>query len=55
MSFEDFLDMASVFSVHAPRSVKIEYAFRVYDFNQDDHLCRDDIRKVVSSYAENFH
>ena len=47
MSFEDFLDMASVFSARAPKSIKIEFAFRVYDFNEDDYLCRDDIRNVV--------
>ena len=47
MTFEDFLDMTSVFSVHAPKSVKIEYAFCIYDFNQDDHVCHDDIRNVV--------
>ena len=39
--------MTSVFSTHAPKSVKIEYAFRVYDLNEDDELCREDIREVV--------
>ena len=34
MTFEDFLDMMSVFSKNAPRNVKIEYAFRVYDFDE---------------------
>lgn len=30
MSFEDFLDMMSVFSEAAPKKVKVEYAFRIY-------------------------
>ena len=30
MSFDDFLDMFSVFSESAPRSVKANYAFRIY-------------------------
>lgn len=29
-TFEDFLDMMSVFSENAPRSVKAEHAFRIY-------------------------
>ena len=30
MTFEDFLDMMSVFSDNAPKPVKVEYAFRIY-------------------------
>lgn len=30
ITFEDFLDMMSVFSDRAPQSVKAEYAFRIY-------------------------
>lgn len=30
MTFEDFLDMMSVFSDNAPKNVKVEYAFRIY-------------------------
>ena len=47
MTFEDFLDMMSVFSEHAPKSVKVEYAFRIYDFNEDDFICGQDLRRVV--------
>merc|ERR1712136_224554 len=47
MDFDDVLDMMSVFSINAPRSVKVNYAFKVYDFNEDGLICRDDIRKVV--------
>ena len=30
LTFEDFLDMMSVFSDQAPKNVKVEYAFRIY-------------------------
>ena len=30
LSFDDFLDMMSVFSDDAPKSLKVEYAFKVY-------------------------
>ncbi|XP_070555273.1 calcium and integrin-binding protein 1-like [Ptychodera flava] len=47
MNFEDFLDMISVFSDSAPMQVKIEYAFRIYDFNEDDLVDESDIREMV--------
>ncbi|XP_077991137.1 calcium and integrin-binding protein 1-like isoform X2 [Glandiceps talaboti] len=47
MNFEDFLDMASVFSDDAPMQVKLEYAFRIYDFNGDDVIDEADIREMV--------
>jgi len=47
MDFDDFLDMMSVFSEHAPKSVKVEYAFRVYDMNDDGRICRKDVRDIV--------
>lgn len=47
LTFEDFLDMMSVFSDHAPLSIKIEYAFRIYDFDDDDSIGREDLRKLI--------
>nr|XP_022303766.1 calcium and integrin-binding protein 1-like [Crassostrea virginica] len=47
MTFEDFLDMMSVFSDNAPLSIKIEYAFRIYDFDEDDVIGREDLRKLI--------
>jgi len=46
-TFEDFLDMMSVFSEDAPVSVKAEYAFRIFDFDGDDMLGPDDIEEVI--------
>lgn len=47
MTFEDFLDMMSVFSDNAPLSIKIEYAFRIYDFDDDGFIGTDDIVEVI--------
>lgn len=30
LSFEDFLELLSVFCEHAPRDIKVYYAFKIY-------------------------
>lgn len=50
ITFEDFLDMMSVFSDNAPKAVKVEYAFRIYDFDNDDMLSSDDLKEVRNVY-----
>ncbi|KAI0213872.1 Calcium and integrin-binding protein 1 [Lamellibrachia satsuma] len=47
LSFEDFLDMMSVFSDNCPKNVKVEYAFRIYDFDGDDMINKEDLKKVI--------
>ncbi|CAG7720106.1 unnamed protein product, partial [Allacma fusca] len=47
MSFEDFLDMLSAFSDHAPRDIKVYYAFRIYDFDGDQFLGTHDLEQTV--------
>ncbi|XP_055376965.1 calcium and integrin-binding protein 1-like [Condylostylus longicornis] len=46
-TFEDFLDMMSVFSDACPKSVKAEHAFRIYDFDGDDMLGVSDLKQVI--------
>uniref|UniRef100_A0A1B6CPG4 EF-hand domain-containing protein n=1 Tax=Clastoptera arizonana TaxID=38151 RepID=A0A1B6CPG4_9HEMI len=46
-TFEDFLDMMSVFSVAAPKAVKAEHAFRIFDFDGDDMLGVSDLRQII--------
>jgi len=48
MTFEDFLDMMSVFSDNAPKTVKVEYAFRIYDFDGDDMISCLDLEQVIN-------
>ncbi|KAK2169259.1 hypothetical protein NP493_1191g02014 [Ridgeia piscesae] len=53
MTFDDFLDMFSVFSEAAPRDVKAVYAFKIYDFDRDNQLGRQDIVKTVTHLTRN--
>ncbi|XP_020668407.3 calcium and integrin-binding family member 4 [Pogona vitticeps] len=46
-TFEDVLGMASVFSDLACPSLKIEYAFRIYDFDEDGFIDQEDLQKVI--------
>ncbi|KAM6257248.1 calcium and integrin-binding protein 1 [Porphyrio hochstetteri] len=48
MSFEDFLDMLSVFSDAATADIKSHYAFRIFDFDDDGTLDRNDLEKLVN-------
>lgn len=48
MTFEDFLDMMSVFSVEAPKQVKVDCAFKIYDFDEDDMISMDDLMEVIN-------
>ncbi|XP_013930534.1 PREDICTED: calcium and integrin-binding family member 2 isoform X1 [Thamnophis sirtalis] len=48
MSLDDFLDMFSVMSEMAPRDLKAYYAFKIYDFNEDNYICKSDLEKTVN-------
>ncbi|PRD28096.1 UNVERIFIED_CONTAM: Calcium and integrin-binding protein 1 [Trichonephila clavipes] len=48
ITFENFLDMMSVFSDAAPINVKASYAFRIYDFDEDDMLSHKDIQELLN-------
>lgn len=48
LNFEDFLDLFSVFSERAPWDLKATYAFRIFDFNGDSAICKDDIEQVLT-------
>ncbi|XP_050440931.1 calcium and integrin-binding family member 3 [Adelges cooleyi] len=47
LSFEDFLDLLSVFSEQAPRQIKVFYAFKIYDFDNDHHIGPTDLEQVL--------
>ncbi|XP_061185117.1 calcium and integrin-binding protein 1-like [Saccostrea echinata] len=48
MTFEDFLDMMSVFSEKSPIQIKAEYLFRIYDFDDDGYLGWEDMRTIIN-------
>uniref|UniRef100_A0A915JY70 EF-hand domain-containing protein n=1 Tax=Romanomermis culicivorax TaxID=13658 RepID=A0A915JY70_ROMCU len=47
LSFDDFLDMFSVLSETAPLALKLKYAFRIYDFDMDDKIGKEDLEKTL--------
>ena len=47
MSFDDFLDMYSALSENANRTIKTTYAFKMYDFDDDGLINKEDIRQAV--------
>jgi len=49
LTFDDFLDMFSVFSEMAPLQLKLKYAFRIYDFDGDEFLGRLDLEQMIRS------
>ncbi|CAH1103571.1 unnamed protein product [Psylliodes chrysocephalus] len=53
LSFEDFLDLLSVFSEQAPRDIKVFYAFRIYDFDSDQHIGPEDIDQALLLLTRN--
>ncbi|XP_012938224.1 calcium and integrin-binding family member 3 [Aplysia californica] len=52
MAFEDFLDMFSVFSEAAPRDIKSAYAFKIYDYDNDNFLGKFDLEKTLKSLTQ---
>ncbi|XP_051666503.1 calcium and integrin-binding family member 3 isoform X1 [Manacus candei] len=53
MTLDNFLDMFSVLSEMAPRDLKAYYAFKIYDFNNDDYICKSDLEKTVNKLTRN--
>lgn len=47
LNFEDFLDMMSVFSDRAPWNLKATYAFKIFDFDNDNKLSATDIECTI--------
>ncbi|EEB12837.1 predicted protein [Pediculus humanus corporis] len=53
LTFEDFLDLLSVFSEHAPRDIKVFYAFKIYDFDGDQHIGHKDLELALRLLTRN--
>ncbi|KAK7891528.1 hypothetical protein WMY93_023491 [Mugilogobius chulae] len=52
LSFNEFVDMFSVLSETAPRELKAIYAFKIYDYNVDNYLCKEDLEKVLNKLTK---
>jgi Ca2+-binding EF-hand superfamily protein len=47
VSFDDFLDMMTVFHPRTDRTVKLCHAFCIYDFDNDGFLGLEDLKRVI--------
>uniref|UniRef100_A0A3B3U8H2 Calcium and integrin-binding family member 2 n=1 Tax=Poecilia latipinna TaxID=48699 RepID=A0A3B3U8H2_9TELE len=52
MSFNDFVDMFSALCETAPRELKTIYAFKIYDFNRDNFICKEDLQKTLNKLTK---
>ncbi|KZC11029.1 PREDICTED: calcium and integrin-binding family member 3 [Dufourea novaeangliae] len=50
--FEEFLEMMSVFSEQAPRDLKVFYAFKIYDFDEDGVLGPSDLERTCRQLVQ---
>ncbi|XP_035803628.1 calcium and integrin-binding family member 2-like isoform X1 [Amphiprion ocellaris] len=48
LSFNDFVDMFSALCETSPRELKTIYAFKIYDFNRDNFICKDDLQQTLT-------
>ncbi|KAM9765620.1 calcium and integrin-binding family member 2-like [Menidia menidia] len=48
LAFNDFVDMFSVLCETSPRELKTIYAFKIYDYNGDGFLCKEDLQELLS-------
>lgn len=53
MTFGQFLNFANAFCRRAPHKVKLSYAFKVFDINDDGVIGAEDIRDVVDLMVDN--
>ncbi|XP_062551780.1 calcium and integrin-binding family member 2 [Armigeres subalbatus] len=53
LTFEDFLDLLSVFSEQAPRDIKVFYAFKIYDYDRDGFIGQSDLLNVITALTRN--
>lgn len=44
LTFDDFVDFASAFGEQADKATKIEWAFRIYDFDGDNQIGKGDLK-----------
>eukprot|EP00095_Tigriopus_kingsejongensis_P003779 maker-scaffold155_size301336-snap-gene-0.12 protein:Tk03779 transcript:maker-scaffold155_size301336-snap-gene-0.12-mRNA-1 annotation:"predicted protein" len=53
LTFDEFLNMYSVFSEKTPREMKVHYAFLIYDFDGDTFVGPSDIEHAVKLLTQN--
>ena len=49
LTFDEFVDMYNCLSPHAPLDVKMQTAFRLYDFDNNGYLTKEDIAMLLKT------
>ncbi|KAF3686143.1 Calcium and integrin-binding family member 2 Kinase-interacting protein 2 [Channa argus] len=52
LSFNDFVDMFSALCETSPRELKTIYAFKIYDYNRDNFICKEDLEKTLNKLTK---
>ncbi|XP_059927153.1 calcium and integrin-binding family member 2-like isoform X1 [Gadus macrocephalus] len=52
LSFNDFVDMFSALCESSSRELKTRYAFKIYDFNRDNFICKEDLEKTINKLTK---
>uniref|UniRef100_T1GIF2 EF-hand domain-containing protein n=1 Tax=Megaselia scalaris TaxID=36166 RepID=T1GIF2_MEGSC len=47
LSFDEFMNLCSVFSEHSPLSVKAAWAFLIFDFDEDNQITENDLNECI--------
>lgn len=53
LRFDDFLDMLAVFNENTPRDIKAVYAFKIYDYDGDGEIGKEDFSLTLSALTRN--
>lgn len=51
-TFDNFVDMFSVLCESAPLNLKANYAFKIYDFNTDNFICKEDLEITLAQLTK---
>ena len=52
ITFNDFIAGMSVFSHHGDKKMKLHFAFRMQDFNNDGKICKDDLLLYLQTVSD---
>lgn len=52
LSFDEFMNLCSVFSEHSPLSVKSAWAFLIFDFDEDNQITENDLNEMVDRLTQ---
>lgn len=52
MSFDEFMNLCSVFSENSPLKVKASWAFMIFDFDDDNQITENDLYELIDRLTQ---